>query len=70
MRYHALHHLFPTLPYHNMAAAHRRLMKRLPAGSPYRATNRCGFLETAGDLLRKAIAHAREAQPRGETAPG
>lgn len=36
MRYHALHHLFPTLPYHNLGAAHRRLMRALPADSPYR----------------------------------
>ena len=36
MRYHALHHLFPSLPYHNLGAAHRRLMRDLPADSPYR----------------------------------
>jgi fatty acid desaturase len=36
MRYHALHHLFPSLPYHNLGAAHRRLMQELPADSPYR----------------------------------
>jgi fatty acid desaturase len=35
LRYHALHHLFPSLPYHNMAEAHRRLMANLPAGSAY-----------------------------------
>lgn len=62
MRYHALHHLFPTLPYHNMAAAHRLLMARLPAGSPYRLTNRRGFFETAGDLLRRAAAQPRPAR--------
>ncbi len=39
LRYHALHHLCPSLPYHNMAEAHRRLMRELPADSPYRKTN-------------------------------
>lgn len=35
-RFHALHHLFPTLPYHAMPKAHRRLMENLPSSSPYR----------------------------------
>jgi fatty acid desaturase len=38
MRYHALHHLFPAMPYHNMGAAHRRLMTQLPPNSPYHQT--------------------------------
>lgn len=38
LRFHALHHLFPSMPYHNLAEAHRRLMAELPADSPYRQT--------------------------------
>jgi fatty acid desaturase len=38
LRYHALHHLFPSLPYHNLYEAHRRLMAELPVDSPYRRT--------------------------------
>ncbi|HZL88000.1 MAG TPA: fatty acid desaturase, partial [Pirellulaceae bacterium] len=38
LRFHALHHIFPTLPYHNAHAAHQRLLAALPADSPYRAT--------------------------------
>jgi fatty acid desaturase len=30
LRYHALHHYFPGLPYHNLAEAHRRLSASLP----------------------------------------
>lgn len=37
-RYHALHHIFPSMPYHAMRSAHRRLMAELPADSPYRKT--------------------------------
>ncbi len=37
-RYHALHHLFPRLPYHNLGKAHRRLVAGLPADSPYHDT--------------------------------
>jgi fatty acid desaturase len=35
LRYHALHHYFPGIPYHNLKAAHRRLLRTLP-DSPYR----------------------------------
>lgn len=38
LRFHALHHLFPTLPYHALAEAHRKLMDELPEDSPYRVT--------------------------------
>lgn len=54
LRYHALHHLFPALPYHALGTAHRRLMAQLPADSPYRATVRAGFLPALSDLLRSA----------------
>lgn len=37
-RYHALHHLFPALPYHAMPEAHRRLMAQLPSDSAYHQT--------------------------------
>jgi len=43
MRYHALHHLVPALPYHAMSQAHRRLMAALPPDSPYRATLQPGL---------------------------
>jgi fatty acid desaturase len=39
LRFHGLHHLFPTIPYHNLYEAHRRLMKELPDDDPYRAIN-------------------------------
>lgn len=35
LRYHALHHMFPTLPYHSMRAAHERLVASLPSGHSY-----------------------------------
>jgi fatty acid desaturase len=35
MRYHALHHMFPTLPYHSMQAAHERLVATLPPEHSY-----------------------------------
>jgi fatty acid desaturase len=35
LRYHALHHLLPGVPYHNLGEAHRRLCRELDAGSVY-----------------------------------
>ena len=54
LRYHALHHLVPTLPYHNLGKAHQRLMARLPADSPYRAVNCLSFFATTAQLWRSA----------------
>jgi hypothetical protein len=51
LRYHALHHVVPSLPYHNMGLAHRRLMALLPADSPYRATIRTGLADALGAVL-------------------
>lgn len=39
LRYHALHHYMPDLPYHSLGVAHRRLMARLPESAPYRRVN-------------------------------
>lgn len=52
LRYHGLHHLFPSLPYHALGVAHRRLMKALPENSPYRRTCCPGFFTALRDLLR------------------
>ena len=35
LRYHALHHLLPGVPYHNLGEAHRRLCRELDATSVY-----------------------------------
>lgn len=47
LRFHALHHIFPTMPYHALATAHKRLMAELPADSPYR---RCEARTLTGAL--------------------
>lgn len=54
LRYHALHHIFPSMPYHAMATAHRRLMQGLPADSPYRQTVAKSLRDELADLWRRA----------------
>lgn len=43
LRYHALHHLLPSVPYHNLGTAHRRLCAVLDPASPYFKANYKGL---------------------------
>jgi fatty acid desaturase len=54
LRYHALHHYFPGIPYHNLGVAYRRLMEALPAESPYQESTRTGIRHSLGELWAKA----------------
>ncbi len=43
LRYHAIHHLLPGLPYHALGEAHRRLTASLPQDSQYHRANYAGL---------------------------
>ena len=60
IRYHALHHLFPTLPYHNLRAAHAYLERNLPADSPYRALDQSSWWKVARCTLFPARLHENQ----------
>jgi fatty acid desaturase len=70
LRYHSTHHLFPSMPYHNMRAAHKRLMERLPADSPYRRTVGRSVLAEIVSLWRRAASHAQQATRASGPPPG
>jgi fatty acid desaturase len=53
LRYHALHHLLPGIPYHQLGEAHRRLTAMLPANSHFPCGDQRGLLR---NLRRLAIA--------------
>jgi fatty acid desaturase len=51
LRYHAVHHLYPGLPYHALGEAYRRLMQALPRESAFRQTYRQSFFAGLDDVL-------------------
>lgn len=55
LRYHALHHLLPSVPYHNLAAAHRRLIGTLGAESPYHRGNYTGMMPLVAKIARSTM---------------
>jgi fatty acid desaturase len=54
LRFHAMHHLFPGIPYHNLAKAHDRVLGMLPPGSPYHRTTGYGLVASLAELWRNA----------------
>lgn len=67
LRYHALHHHLPFIPYHSLGLVHRRLLAELPQNAPYRATVRDG-IGTLRGLWRNASAPPRDTFSAGPVA--
>lgn len=55
LRYHALHHLMPSMPYHALPEAHRRLVEELGIGSIYHEANHPGMAVLVGRLARSTM---------------
>lgn len=55
LRYHALHHLLPSLPYHALGEAHRRLSERFGGGSTYQGANYPGLWMLVGRIARSTM---------------
>ena len=54
LRYHALHHLLPSMPYHSLAEAHRRLSAHLGA-TTYDRASYPGLAPLVGKLVRSTM---------------
>jgi fatty acid desaturase len=55
LRYHALHHLLPGVPYHALGEAHRRLSAVLEPDSPYYKANYKGLPGLVGKLTMATL---------------
>lgn len=55
LRYHALHHLLPSMPYHSLGECHRRLRAHLGMGSTYEKANYPGLFPLLARLVRSTM---------------
>ena len=55
LRYHALHHLLPSMPYHAYPEAHRRLAAHAAGGVTYARANYRGMFPLVGKIARSTM---------------
>ncbi len=55
LRYHAIHHLLPGVPYHNLAEAHRRIGTALGEDSAYHNANYAGLWVLVARLAKSTM---------------
>jgi fatty acid desaturase len=55
LRYHALHHYFPGIPYHNLPEAYRRLINSLPLSTAYQKMSSPSLPYSLAMLIRKGF---------------
>ena len=55
LRYHALHHYFPGIPYHGLPEAYTRLVGTLPLATEYRKMSSPSLPYSLRALIRKGL---------------
>jgi fatty acid desaturase len=66
LRFHALHHLLPSLPYHSLSEAHRRLSAHEGAQATYGRAHFRGMMPLVGRIASSTM-RSRSAHSRAET---
>ncbi|MGK2286956.1 fatty acid desaturase family protein [Pedomonas sp. V897] len=59
LRYHAMHHLLPSVPYHNLGKAHRALMQQFGTRGTYNRANYTGLWVLCRNLVSSSFRKAR-----------
>lgn len=67
LRFHGLHHVFPTIPYHSLGLAHKRLMAALPEDSLYRRTVEPSLFSALRTLWRNTQHRSQPVTPTPTT---
>ena len=65
LRYHALHHLLPNVPYHSLGRLHRQLQAELPPAGVYQQTMERGILSAIKNLVDR-MGRSRRSAPLNE----
>ena len=65
LRYHALHHLLPNVPYHSLGQLHRQLQAELPPAGVYQQTMERGILSAIRNLVDR-MGRSRRSAPLSE----
>jgi fatty acid desaturase len=61
LRYHATHHLFMSMPYHNLGEAQRRLVNGLSDNTLYLRTVRTSMWDALRRIWSEAVSNTRQA---------
>ncbi len=69
LRYHALHHLLPNIPYHSLGRLHRQLQAQLSPTSVYQQTMERGILSAIRNLVDR-MGRRRRSPPLNEECVG
>jgi fatty acid desaturase len=59
LRYHAVHHYFPGIPYHHLPEAYRRFVSTLPISTNYRKMSSPSLQHSLKSLYRKGLQFRR-----------
>ena len=70
LRFHALHHLMPSVPYHSLAEAHRRLSAHLGAGTTFHEASHPGLFVLVARIAQSTMGRSGGGRSGGKGRAG